>query len=187
MPLKSIILPLSHSRISMYLLTERNVIFWGGFWIYILANSSHFCAQGATLWCKNPLLSPNNFTLGHLLKTEWLVDDVHTCWVPWESGSWYFGDDFGRFLATSGRFCVRVTTLWSRNPLLSLNNFTEGHSMKIVWLVANVTVVGSPARAECNILWVILDVFLANQAAFICGEGVSLWCRNPLLSPNTFA
>ena len=26
-----------------------------------LANSGRFCDQGATLLCKNPLLSPNNF------------------------------------------------------------------------------------------------------------------------------
>ena len=44
--------------------------------------------------------------------------------VPWQSRMWHLGDDFGRFLANSGRFCGRGATLWCKNPLLSTNNFT---------------------------------------------------------------
>ena len=57
--------------------------------------------------------------------------------------------------------------------------------MKIEWLVANVTSVGSLDRAERAILggfW--LGVFLANSGR-ICDWGATLWCGNPLLSPNT--
>ena len=40
--------------------------------------------------------------------------------------------------------------------MLSSNNFTKGHFMKIETLVADVTAVGSPDRAERTILEVIL-------------------------------
>ena len=42
------------------------------------------------------------------------------------------------------------------NPVLSPNNLTQGHLMKIEWLVANVAAVGSPDRVERSILGVIL-------------------------------
>ena len=41
--------------------------------------------------------------------------------------------------------------------------------MKIEWLVAGVTAVGSPDRAECAILGVMLAVFLLHQAVFVVG------------------
>ena len=57
--------------------------------------------------------------------------------------------------------------------------------MQINCLVANVTAVGIPDRAEHAILGVILaGLFLANSGR-ICGWGAILWCRNPLLSPST--
>ena len=43
--------------------------------------------------------------------------------------------------------------------------------MKIEWLVANATAVGSPDKAECAILGVILaGCFLVNSGR-ICGPG----------------
>ena len=42
--------------------------------------------------------------------------------------------------------------------------------MKKELLVADVTPVRSPARAESDILGVILDFFWPNQAAFVVGE-----------------
>ena len=42
------------------------------------------------------------------------------------------------------------------NPLLGSNKFTEGHLMKIKWLVADRTAVASPFIAERAILGVIL-------------------------------
>ena len=41
-------------------------------------------------------------------------------------------------------------------PLLSSNNFTQGHSMKIEWSVADVIAIGSPDRAERAMLGVIV-------------------------------
>ena len=56
---------------------------------------------------------------------------------------------------------------------MSPNNFTHGHLTKMVWLVADVIVVGSPDRAERAILDVVLAVFLANSGC-ICGRGATL-------------
>ena len=42
--------------------------------------------------------------------------------------------------------------------------------MKIEWLVANATVVGSLDRAEHDILGMIFDVFWAIQAVLVLGE-----------------
>ena len=56
--------------------------------------------------------------------------------------------------------------------------------MKLESLVADVTAVGSPDRAERAILGMILaGYFLANKGRF-CGGGGTLWCRNPLLNSN---
>ena len=55
--------------------------------------------------------------------------------------------------------------------------------MKIKWLVIDVTAVESPDRAERAILGVILGKFLVNSGR-VCGQGATLWCKNPLLSPN---
>ena len=58
-------------------MTEPNVLFLGWLWLGVfLANPGHFCGRGATLWCRNPLLSSNNYPQGHLMKIEWLVAGV---------------------------------------------------------------------------------------------------------------
>ena len=49
-----------------------------------LVNSGHCCGRGATLGCRNLLLSPNNITQGLLLTIEWLVTNV-TAVVPLEN------------------------------------------------------------------------------------------------------
>ena len=50
------------------------------------------------------------------------------------------------------------------------NNFTSGHLLKIEWLVTDVTAVGSPDRAECDILGMTLGVLSQLvQAAFLVG------------------
>ena len=59
-------------------------------------------------------------------------------------------------------------------PSLSLHNFTESHSMKIEWLVGNVTAVRSPDRAERAILKLILAgrSFWPIQAIFVIKESL---------------
>ena len=42
--------------------------------------------------------------------------------------------------------------------------------MKIEWLIANMTAVRSPDRAERDMLGMILDVFWPIQAASVVGE-----------------
>ena len=43
-------------------------------------------------------------------------------------------------------------------------------SFYLEWLFADVTPVGSPDRAECDILGMLLDGFWPIQAAFVVGE-----------------
>ena len=47
-----------------------------------LDNSGNFCGRGATLWCGNSLLSPNEFTLGDLMKIKWFVNNVSAARSP---------------------------------------------------------------------------------------------------------
>ena len=44
-----ICLPPNHSRISVHLLAEQNMMYWGWFWIFF-ANSGNFCGRRATLF-----------------------------------------------------------------------------------------------------------------------------------------
>ena len=53
------------------------------------------------------------------------------------------------------------------------NNLSLGHLMKIEWLVAHVTAVGSPGRAERDILGMVFGVSLANSGHF-CDQGATL-------------
>ena len=77
-------------------------------------------------------------------------------------------------MANSGRICGRGATLWCRNSLLSPNNFTQGHLMKIEWLAAKVIAVGSPDITERAIFGVILaGCFLVNSGR-ICSQGAIL-------------
>ena len=65
-------------------------------------------------------------------------------------------------------FCDVVTPFWSPN------NFTQGHFLKIKWLVTDVTAIGSPDKEERATLRVILTrCFLANSG-HICGQGATL-------------
>ena len=57
---------------------------------------------------------------------------------------------------------------------LNLNNFTQGHLMKIEWVVAHVTAVGSPDRAKRAILGVILAGHFLPDLGRICGWGATL-------------
>ena len=54
---------------------------------------------------------------------------------------------------------------------MSFNSVTQGHLVKIEWLVADVTTVGSPDRGERAILRVILAerCFWPIQAVFVIG------------------
>ena len=79
------------------------------------------------------------------------------------------------FLVDPGHFCGQGATLWCRKPLLSSNNFTEGHLMKIESLVTDVTAIGSPGRAGCAMVGAILGVIVAGR---VFGQSRSfLWSR----------
>ena len=100
---------------------ERDIL---GMFLEFLVNLGHLCGGGATLWCRNLLLSPNNSTYGNLSKREWLVDDV-TAVVSSDKTE---HDTFGMILSAiwpiQALFVVGEATLWCRNPLLSPDNFT---------------------------------------------------------------
>ena len=90
-----------------------------------LVNSGHFCGRGATLRCRNPLLSPSNFTRGRLMKIEWLVTNVTVVGCPDRAERAILGVILGVcFLANSGCFCGRGATLRYRNPLLNSDDST---------------------------------------------------------------
>ena len=112
------------------------------------------------------LLSPNKFFRVTSMKIERFVANVTAVGSPAraEPNVLLWGRSLlGVFFVNSGHICGRGATLRYRNPLLSPNNFTQGHLVKIEWLVTDVTAVGSPARAERAILGVILaECFFAN-------------------------
>ena len=58
--------------------------------------------------------------------------------------------------------------------------------MKIEWLVADVTAVGSLDRAERAILGPIVAGRVFVQSRPFCGGGATLWHRNPLLRSDNF-
>ena len=57
-----------------------------------------------------------------------------------------------------------------KDSILSPNNFTWGHLLKIEWLVIDITAVGSPDKAERDILGMIFDVFWPGQPAIVVWE-----------------
>ena len=91
------------------------------------------------------------------MKIEWLVTDLTAIRSPGRAERAIWGVGWlGVFLVNPGHICGRGATLWCRNPLWSSENFTQGHSMKIEWLVTEVAAIGSPGRAEPAILGGIL-------------------------------
>ena len=73
-------------------------------------------------------------------------------------------------MVNSGHFCGREATFRCKNFLFSPNDFTDGHVLKIDWLVTNVTPVGCPDRGERAKLGMIMRVFWSIQATFVVGE-----------------
>ena len=124
------------------------------------ANSGRFCNRGVTLWCRNPLLSPNKIAWGHLMKMEWLMTHVTAVRTPDRAECaifrWFWLSVFWSFQAV---FVIRGALCdVSRIPFLSPNNFFQCHLMKVKWLVVDVTADESSDRAEHAILRVISEI-----------------------------
>ena len=119
------------------------------------ANSDGFCGQRGTLWSGNP-----SWAVKTLLWIFWqkrVVDYwCNSCRIPWQSGTCYFGVDFGwvLFWPIQCVFVFGEPFCGVGNPFWDL--MTLGHLMTIKWLVADVIAVGSPDRAEHAILGVVL-------------------------------
>ena len=67
-----------------------------------------------------------------------------------------------------------LTAVGCRKPLLSSNKFTQGHSMKLKRLVADVTAVRFPDRAQHAIIWVILARRFFDNSDYNYGWGATL-------------
>ena len=66
------------------------------------------------------------------------------------------------------------------------NNFTQGHLLKIEWLVLNVTLVGShPDRAECDMFEDDFGHFSASSGCY-CGLGPLCDLSGPLTERDIF-
>ena len=123
-------------------------------------------------------------TSHHLLKTKWWITNI-TAVRSLTDRNVKFWSDLGHFFVNSGRLCDQGATLRSGNPLLSPNNFIQGPLMKIELLVSNVTAVGSPDKAQRDILGMILDACWRLRAAFadgepLCDVGIPSWALIPL-------
>ena len=84
--------------------TELNVIFLDDFVFF--ANSVYFCGRKTTLWCRNPLLSTNKFTWGHLMKIEWLITNVTAVGSPDRAERAISGMILGIFCLIQATFVV---------------------------------------------------------------------------------
>ena len=74
------------------------------------------------------------------------------------------------FLTNSRRICCRGTTLWSRNPLLSPKKTYLESFNKREGVIAHITGVRAPVRAERDWLVVIFGIFWPIHDAFVAGE-----------------
>ena len=113
------------------------------------------------------------------MKSEWLVANVTVVGSPGRAERAILGVILAwRVFGQSRLFCCRGGPLWCRNPLLSSNNFTQGHLMKMEWLVTDVTAVRSPGKAEHVIFGVILAgrvfgqfrTYLRSESHFVMYE-----------------
>ena len=89
------------------------------------------------------------------MKIEWLFANATAVGSPARAEHVILGlISVGCFLANLG--CFAVGECDAGTPFLSPNRITSGNLMKTKWLVANVTAVGAPDRAERATLEVIL-------------------------------
>ena len=74
-------------------------------------SSGRFCGQGATLWCRNPLLSPNELTYGDYMNMKRFVVNVTAACPPDRTERAILGLILAvPFLVNSGRICGQGTT-----------------------------------------------------------------------------
>ena len=130
-------------------LTEWNVAFWRLCQTF-LANSVRFVVREPLYdVCRNPLLNPNNFTQGHLLKTKWSIANIIVVVSPDVVEIDILGL-FRSFLTKSSRFV---------DPVAILQPFWFVGKLIFRWLVLDV-------QSSCR-------TFLANLGRF-SGQGATL-------------
>ena len=87
----------------------------------VFFQSRSFCGRGATLSCRNPLLSSNYFTQGHLMKIELFIADVTAVGSPDREEhaiwgvilAWHFVDQFTTRLWLRGHLTMQEPPLES--------------------------------------------------------------------------
>ena len=87
------------------------------------------------------------------------------------------------FLVHLGHFCSQKAALWCGDTFLSPKNLSYDHLMKLKWLIANITAVGSPLQQREQFFWLIW-CFLIDLGHF-CSQGVTLRTRDTFLSPKS--
>ena len=151
----------------------------------------HFWPNSATFVVGEPLCDlgipswalHNTFTWGNYMKVKWSIAYVTSVGFPDKAERDIFWVIFGVFWPIQPAFVVmeplcglRIPSWWALVQLHfgPLNGKNE-------WLVANVTSLGSPARAKHDIFGMILDIFWSIQANFVvrgeplCDLGIPSW------------
>ena len=170
------------------------MLFWGWFWLGVFsADSGHICCRWATLWCRNLLLSSDNFTPCHLVKIQWLVVDVTAvgsvdraerailrvivAWRAFGQPRWFLwsGSLFVVYVGTSSWALItllRVTCVCSPNRVVGY----RCNSCRIPWQSASCYFGGDFGWA---IFWPIQDTFVIAEP--LSDGGSSSWALVTLL------
>ena len=102
------------------------------------------------------------------MNIKWLTSNVtDSCWNPCQRRKWRFLGGYWHFLANPGGSCVGGAVLWYGNPISNPNQLIHNHSINLEWLMTNLTAVGSPVNAKSQVFWVIFDIILSIEAAFV--------------------
>ena len=174
--------------------TDRaeRVFFWW-FWAF-LVNSGRFCGRKATLWSENSLLD-----LKPLLRVIWWR---WSSWLPMKHLSGPLPEQnmiFWEWSWTHIFWSIQATFV-VEEPLYQATFVVEEPLCDVgitPWaLIPLIRAIQRGVDCRCNICrvpcqsetWCFGDDFghfLANSGCF-CGQGATLWSRNPLLNSNTF-
>ena len=127
-----------------------------------LDNSGHFCGRAATLWCRSPFLSPNDFT-SSFNENRVAGCRCDTCRVPWSSGTWYFWDLFWLFWPIQAGFAAK-------EPLCDVGI----HSWALVTLLSQWNICRVPCQSGTWYFWDDLRHYFDNSGYF-CVVGQPLY------------
>ena len=157
----------------------------GRFWVFFVTNSGHVCGRRATLWRKNPLLSPNNFTESRLIKIEWLVTNVTPFWSPDRAEHDSLGMLLDVFWPNHATFLGREPLCdvgilsWALRTLLRAIKWKQSGWLAMYYLTG-------PLTEQKAIFWMLLGICWPIQATFVvreplCDVEILFWALITLL------